>query len=281
MPRIEVEVSAAVFDELQRRRGIGHGDLSSVVNRTLTEAFELAGHTIYQVSTANALAQGVFEGVVTVGTLEAHGDFGLGTFDGLDGELILIDGKCYRASYAGVITEVDPSAEVPYAVVTRFNADETVGIDGVASLGDLETELDEARTSENLFLAIRSHTRYATLALRAACPAAPREGLLEATKHQSEFEAEDVMGTIIGFWTPGYADQVAIAGYHFHFISDDHKLGGHVLDLSAAAHLEVGIQTETSIHIAIPDTSEFVSADLSGDHREAIAEAETRRQITN
>lgn len=276
MPRIEVEVSPAVWDELQRRQGRGE-DLSSIVDRTLAEAFEIGGHTIYQVSTANALARGVFQGVVTVATLEEHGDFGLGTFEGLDGELILLDGDCYRASYAGGITPVDPTREIPYAVVTRFSADITVHFDGIARVGDLEAHLDQARSSENMFLAIRGDATFDHLALRAACPAAPGEGLLEATRHQSEFEGENVTGTLVGFWTPGYADQVAIGGYHFHFISDDRTFGGHVLDL-AAGHIDVALQTETSIEIVIPDTSAFRSVDLSGDHRPEIAEAETQRQ---
>ena len=276
MPRIEVDVSPAVWDELRRRQSNGE-DLSSIVDRTLAAAFEIAGHTIYQVSTANALAQGVFQGVVTVATLDEHGDFGLGTFDGLDGELILLDGNCYRATYAGAITEVDPTREVPYAVVTRFSADTSHHFEGVASIADLEACLDETRSSENLFLAIRGDAAFDRLALRAVCPAPPGEGLLEATRHQSEFEGHRVSGTIVGFWTPGYADQVAIGGYHFHFISDDRRFGGHVLDL-AATHIDVGVQTETSIQIAIPDASEFRSVDLSGDHRAAIAEAETRHR---
>lgn len=276
MARIEVEISAAVWDELQRRRG-GGDDLSTIVDRTLAEAFELDGHTVYQVSTAGALAEGVFGGVMTLATLEEHGDFGLGTFDGLDGELILIDGRCYRATYGGEINEVDPTRKVPYAVVTRFSADTTMRFDGVATLADLEIELDRTRSSDNMFLAIRGAGVFDTLAMRTACRAAPSEGLLQATRHQSEFAMSDLTGTIVGFWTPGYADQVAIAGYHFHFISDDRTVGGHVLDL-ASARLEVGVQTETSIVIATPNTAEFKSADLTGDHREAIAESETLRR---
>lgn len=278
MPRIEVEISAAVWDELQRRRG-SDDDISTIVDRALVEAFELGRHTIFQVSTASALAQGVFEGAVTVATLEEHGDFGLGTFDRLNGELILFEGQCYRATYGGVVTQVDPAVEVPFAVVTRFSADTMVHLDDVGSIGALERELDKTRASENLFLAIRGDARFDTLTMRAACPAAPGEGLLEATRHQSEFEFEHVTGTIVGFWTPEYVSQVSISGYHFHFISEDRTLGGHVLGL-ATTQMEVGMQIETSIRLAIPNTSEFRAADLSGDHREAIAKAETRRQGT-
>jgi acetolactate decarboxylase len=116
--------------------------------------------------------------------------------------------------------------------------------------------------------------RFDSLQLRAACPARPGEGLAEATKHQSEFSVNDLVGTLVGFWAPEYAHTVGIPGYHFHFISDDRQTGGHVLDLTAS-RLEVEVQTESSIHLAMPDTAEFRSADLSGDHRDEIDEAET------
>ena len=43
------------------------------------------GASAYQVSTAGALVEGVYQGAVSVGTVREHGDFGLGTFEDLDG----------------------------------------------------------------------------------------------------------------------------------------------------------------------------------------------------
>lgn len=271
--RVELELSDAVWDELERRRQ--GGDLSRVVDATLREAFEIDHHTLFQVSTSNALAQGVFAGAVTVATLKEHGDFGLGTFDQLDGELILIEGDCYRATAEGVVSEVEDGAEVPFAVVTRFGADETLTLEDVQSIAGLHHAVDGERVSDNFFLGIRVTGTFESLRMRAACRALPGEGLLEATRHQSEFTTHDTQGTLVGFWAPDYADAVGVPGYHFHFISVDRKVGGHVLDL-AAEHLVVEIQTESSLHLAMPDTAEFRKADLSGDHRAAIEQAETQ-----
>lgn len=47
---------------------------------------------LYQVSTINALLEGIYDGDTSYGELKQHGDFGIGTFSGLDGGMIELDG---------------------------------------------------------------------------------------------------------------------------------------------------------------------------------------------
>lgn len=273
--RVEIELSESVWAELSRRNQETGTSFSELADEALCRAFSLERHTLFQVSTSNALALGVFSGAVTVGELKRRGDFGLGTFAGLDGELALLDGACYRAGFAGDVEEVDDDREVPFALVTRFVADVDTRVEAAADLADLGEQIDALRPSQNLFAGIRIDATFDALTLRAACPARPGEGLLEATRHQSEYVVADVTGTLIGFWAPQYARAVGIPGYHFHFISDDRRLGGHVLD-AGGGPLQVAMQVESGLHLAIPETAEFLSADLSGDHAEQIEAAETR-----
>ncbi|HEY6635303.1 MAG TPA: acetolactate decarboxylase, partial [Acidimicrobiia bacterium] len=104
--RVEIELSESVWAELQRRQRGSGTSISQQVDEALSEALQLERHSLFQVSTSNALAQGVFSGAVTVGELRRHGDFGLGTFAGLDGELIMIEGTCFHAGAGGTIEEV-------------------------------------------------------------------------------------------------------------------------------------------------------------------------------
>ena len=53
---------------------------------------DVVQHTLYQVSTATALVEGIYQGAVRVATLREHGDLGLGTFENLDGEMVIVDG---------------------------------------------------------------------------------------------------------------------------------------------------------------------------------------------
>lgn len=273
VPRLVCDVSESVLRALADESNKGGESISAVVDRLLATALGLDRHTLFQVSTSNALVQGVFRGAVTVADLKRNGDFGLGTFEDLDGELVMIDGVCYRASGGGVVNEPPDETSVPFAVVTHFHLDTSTTTDP-GSLADLTGAVDALRPSENLFVGIRVDGRFDRLALRAACAAEPGEGLLEATTHQSEFSVVDEVGTLVGFWAPLYARAVNVPGYHFHFISEDRALGGHLLGMDAGA-LDVGIHVESELHLAIPETAEFLAADLSGDHREALHQAET------
>ena len=266
-------MSESVWRALAEESNRSGETISAVVDRALAATFELDRHTLFQVSTSNALVQGVFRGSLTVADLKRNGDFGLGTFEDLDGELVMIDGDCFRASGGGVVNAAPDEASVPFAVVTRFHRD-TSTTTAAGSLADLTASLDRVRPSENLFVGIRVDGRFDRLSLRAACAAAPGEDLLEATAHQSEFNLTDEVGTLVGFWAPLYARAVNVPGYHFHFISEDRALGGHVLGMDAGP-LQVGIHVESELHVAIPETEEFLAADLSGDHQEALHRAET------
>ena len=272
-PRLVCDVSESVWRALVDESEQSGEPIAVVIDRVLASAFELDRHTLFQVSTSNALVQGVFRGAVTVADLKRNGDFGLGTFQDLDGELVMVDGVCYRASGGGVVNMPTDATQVPFAVVTRFHPDASTTT-GPGTLLDLTESIDALRPSQNQFVGIRVDGHFDRLELRAACAAEPGEGLLEATAHQSEFNVLDEIGTLVGFWAPLYARAVNVPGYHFHFISEDRALGGHVLGIEAG-QLEVGIHIESELHVAIPETEEFLAADLSGDHQAALHQAET------
>lgn len=54
-----------------------------------------------------SLALGFSKSVITVQELLAQGDLDLGTFEDVDGEMIVIDGKCYRALDDGSVVICD------------------------------------------------------------------------------------------------------------------------------------------------------------------------------
>lgn len=276
-PRLESEVSESVMRALGERQRQSGSSLDSIVDALLSESLELERHSLFQVSTSNALVQGVFGGSITVGDLKRHGDFGLGTFAGLDGEMIMVDGECFRATANGSVSLADDDREVPFALVARFRVDVGETIDSALSMAELTERLEELRPSENLFVGIRVDGRFDEVSMRVVCPARRGEGLVEATSHQSEFEARDVDGSLVGFWAPEYSMAVSVPGYHFHFISDDREVGGHVLGLSGHG-FRVGLHTESDLHLSLPETEEFLSADLRGRHASELHTAETEHR---
>jgi|HubBroStandDraft_1064217.scaffolds.fasta_scaffold28785_2 acetolactate decarboxylase len=264
MPTLTCNISESLMKALAARSARTGEPQAHIVMSVLADALEIDHSTLFQVSTSTALVKGVYNGVVTVGELKQHGDLGLGTFDGLDGEMLALDGHFYQVQGNGKINEPGNDAKVPFAVVTAFRAERGFTIGKVDTFIDLVAQLDAVRRTENLFYAVRIEGRFACLKARAVSKAASGVSLVNATSRQGEFEFTDVSGTLAGFWTPAYAKSLNIAGWHLHFLSDDRTSGGHLIECQAA-DLHVQIQELADVRIAMPETAAFLQADLSQD----------------
>jgi acetolactate decarboxylase len=246
--------------------------IAHLVSRALADTLDVEHHTVFQVSTVGALAEGVYQGAVRVATLREHGDFGLGTFDGLDGELVALDGAFVQVGADGSVHAAPDDALSPYAVVTRLVPDRRFEIAAV-DLDDLGARLDTERDTENHFFAFRVDGTFGALHLRAACRVAEGTPLAVAAAVQSEWHLADATGTIVGFWSPGYASRFDVAGYHLHFLTDDRTHGGHVLGLRDV-HATVAGQRLEQLVVALPETLDFLAADLRRDREDSIRRVE-------
>ena len=270
---LDVRLGDGLFTALQERCRRTGENASHVIREALAAALDLEHHTIYQVSTSGALVKGVYEGCVRVGDLLQHGDFGLGTFEGLDGEGILLDGCCWQACADGTVRQAPADALAPFWVATRFAADHCETLSAVTSWADLSTRLDGLRDSANLFVAIRLRGVFERIRYRVACKVESGVELVSATNAQATFDLENVAGTLVGFWTPSYARTINVPGYHLHLLSDDHRHAGHVLELQSR-ELSLELHRESHLQLVLPETAEFLKADLSGDPAAALARAE-------
>ncbi len=268
-----VSITDSLHQALEERRRRTGETLDHIVQDALAQALGVDHHTLFQVSTANALVQGVYQGCVTVGTLKTHGDFGLGTYDGLDGEGLMLDGHVYQALGDGSVVEPADMATAPFWVTTRFRPDRTAVLPTVDGWEDLCARIDAHRSSANLFAAIRIDGRFEEVSYRVACKAAPGTDLVTATSHQAEFAVRGFQGTLLGFWSPAYARTFNIPGYHLHALSDDRRRGGHVLGVRAT-DLRIQVMDVDELAMALPETPQFLAADLTGDPTAALRKAE-------
>lgn len=262
-----------LIDAESARTGRG---TEAIIRDALSRYFETPLHTVFQVSTSGALVAGVSEREVSVGVLLDHGDFGLGTFTGLDGEMILLDGCAYHADVNGDVTRVAPDAGTPFAIVTRFAPEREAAIGPLRSFADLEARCDPFRVSGNIFYALKLEGRFARVKARSIGPQAPGTRLAEAARAQHEFTFADVAGTLVGIWSPEFSGPFSVAGYHFHFISQDRRHGGHVLDVEAEG-LELLIEPLTNFHLALPETEAYLRATIGGNTAAELATAERGR----
>jgi acetolactate decarboxylase len=232
-----------------------------------------AGNDIlYQVSTIDALLQGVYDGVLSFRELKTHGDLGIGTFDRLDGEMLALDGNYYQIKTDGIAYPVSENMTTPFATVTHFEADENFRVEKPMNLTELEQYLDRNLTSENLFYAIKVDGNFSYLKARSVpMQEKPYRKLADAVSNQTVFEFKNISGTVAGFRTPDYVSGINVPGYHLHFITADRSAGGHVLELE----LENGtaaIDTTTAFFMELPTSGNFSKVELGQDLK---AEMET------
>ncbi|WP_251867952.1 acetolactate decarboxylase [Enterococcus malodoratus] len=184
---------------------------------------------IYQHGTLGGLMQDLMDGTEKIGTLSKYGDFGLGTLEGSNGEIIFLDGVIYHADETGKINQLTGDELTPYAAVTNFESDEQFSL--ANSSDDTVKAAILEKVSHNLFAAVKIEGTFRHMHVRVAPKQEkPYPRFVEIARHQPEFEADDIAGTIVGFFTPNLFQGAAAAGFHLHFISDDRKFGGHVLD---------------------------------------------------
>jgi acetolactate decarboxylase len=266
---IPTSLKSALDDELARTGRT----CSSILTAALSQYLGVTVHTLFQVSTSGALVEGVFDAEVSVDSVLEHGDFGLGTFANLDGEMVVLDGRAYQVQGNGRVSESGKEAGVPFAVVTRFAPQIDEESAPVSSFKDLETCCDRYRKSGNIFYAIRLDGHFESVRTRAVNPPEPGTRLVDAAKSQTEFHFESIDGTLVGLWSPGFSSAFSVAGYHFHFLSEDRQHGGHLLDVCADP-LRLRVEALTSFHLALPESEAFLKADLSKNTAEELAYAE-------
>jgi len=272
MPLVSADIPESlksVLDAEVARLGTNE---SAAITAALSKYLGITVHTLFQVSTSGALVAGIYDREVSVRSILEHGDFGLGTFANLDGEMVVLDGRAFQVQGTGRVLEAASDAGAPFAVVTRFSPRLHINSGRLASFKDLEERCNRYRFSGNIFYAIRLDGHFSCVRTRAVKPPSSGTRLVDATKAQSEFSFTDIDGTLVGLWSPGFSSAFSVQGYHFHFISNDRQHGGQLLDVQAA-QLHLRIEPLTDFHLALPASEAFLKADLSKNTAQELAYA--------
>ena len=158
----------------------------------------------------------------------------------------MLDGKAYQAKGIGATPEVigvSTDRTVPYAAVAFHRAEACFRQDVELTDEALKKRIEASYVGENLFRSIKIHGEFSSMHVRIAPKSSPGKRFAEIAAHQPEYHAEHISGTIVGFWTPELFHGVSVAGYHLHFLSDDHQFGGHVMDfVMKNGEVEIGTQ---------------------------------------
>lgn len=186
---------------------------------------------LFQYSTKNAFLKRIYDGDLSFGELKRAGNFGLGTFNGIDGEMAAINGEYYRISVNGAVNKADDNDLTPFAVVKFFNPDQSYSLTGNYDLGALQRIILQSMKDTLKPSAVKVTGKFEYVKTRSvAKQALPYPPLEEIINNQSVFKFENVSGIISGFWFPEFFDGINFPGFHFHFLLEDYSGGGHLLN---------------------------------------------------
>ena len=234
--------------------------------------------TIFQVSLLQGLTLGDYYGSVTVKELKEKGDTGIGTFEGVNGELIMLDGEVYTAKSDGSV-EVAPDDEtIPFSNVTFFDADTTEEISGISNINDLKDHLNGKveEFGKNRFYMIRIDGSFKKVSARSELKQEePYKTLADAlSTDQREFDFDETKGTVVGLYCPEFMSDLNAAGWHFHYVSENKQNGGHVLDLDID-NAELKWDNTDGFNMLLPETKMLPELDLTQDQSADIKKVET------
>lgn len=229
---------------------------------------------LYQVSTLGTLVGGVFDGETTLGALSRHGDFGIGTFNAVDGEMLLLDGRFFRIRDTGEATPAGAGEKSPFAAVTFFDADRKTTVDSVMGMDRFYAFIDARLPTPNVFYAVKISGTFKAVRTRSVPKQErPYKPISEIVKTQPVFDFNNVEGVLVGFRCPAYVKGVQFPGFHLHFLTRDARGGGHVLNL-VTERVILEIDRKDRFLLELPGDEAFLKADLSADHEADVKRVE-------
>ena len=230
-------------------------------------------NTLYVSSPVNALVQGILREDKSLEQVLSHGDFGLGTFNDLDGEMVLVDGVFYQLKSDGSVLIPDMHIGTPYACVTHFTPNQSFTVSKDCTYQDLQNFIAKSMLSSNLIYAIRVEGSFSKLRARSVPRQESYRPLVDVAGDQQEFLYEKIAGQLVGFWTPDFMHSISVPGFHLHFLSSDVRHGGHLLDC-LIDQATVWLQPLDQMDLDLPHTLEYLKANLDKDNSADLNKAE-------
>lgn len=221
---------------------------------------------LFQVSAMFALMAGDFDYSISIEYFMKNGDTGIGSFNGLNGEAIFLDGVAYNGTAAGQVKVMDiPMTGVTYGQITKFDPSvPSFSLDSFSSFEDLQKKLSEHQAKgPNYFYCLRAEGKFSSVTVRAAYKQRkPYRPMSIVAKEMRYYTCKDIEGTLVGFYSPSYVNGLAIPGWHLHFLSKDKTKGGHVTEASGLLS-GAKINLIDKYEVKLPSHPAFAKGDFS------------------
>ncbi|MGL4606816.1 MAG: acetolactate decarboxylase [Eubacteriaceae bacterium] len=192
----------------------------------------MKNEVLYQIATLTKFQEKGYNGIFPVNELTNYGNTGFGTFDKLDGEMIMIDEIVYQAFGDCKVKPALESETTPFATMGFLEKRKPIEKKVFGNMEKLSQDLDLLIDEKNQIVLSEIEGFFEEIVIHSVDPQTlPYLGLNEVVEAQEVFRYENVSGKLVGIRCPEKFKGINVVGWHFHFISSDHQIGGHVNDL--------------------------------------------------
>lgn len=230
-------------------------------------------NTLVQISVIDALLQGFYDGYFPINQLKEYGNYGIGTFHALDGEMVFFNDTVFQVLASGEVKIANDTLTTPFAAVSPWVVSESYNLTSF-SYEKLRENFDSLFPTHNIFYLVKIKGDFTYVRTRSV-PAQqkPYPQLIEVTANQPEFEFGNVKGDIVGFYCPPYAQGVNVVGLHLHFLTGNRTGGGHLLEFELkSGTLEIGNLYD--YRLILPEAGDFFGGDFTIDRTDELNQVE-------
>ncbi len=207
---------------------------------------------IHVIGSYKNLLDNKLKGLLKYKEIKPLGNFGLGTFDFVDGEMIALDGNFYRANEEGDLTLAEDTRHCPFAIVCQFNeqkAEQTEEND--ISLKDFQKKLLNIRKwhpTQSIAMAIKIDIAADWIEYRSEENSDEKASFDHVISQEKRHRHEQQAGTLVGFYFDNSLNDLTSSEFHFHYVNANKSKGGHLYDCHLQ-HATAYIQYYTSAQI--------------------------------
>lgn len=261
--KMTIDLPVHLREALMQRAGQSGQSPSEVVREALK--LYLSGgreiSTVHLSAPVNAMLKSYYEEDTRLGDLRRHGDFGLGTFNNLDGEMVMLDGVIYQLHADGKAYPVDDEVQTPFACVTFYRPSFVEEIDADLDYDAFNAVLNRLLPSDNMLYAIRIDGFFRQVKVWSVARQENYQPLSEDHHNRPVFKYENVTGVLAGFYTPKFIRALNFPGFHLHFLTAGREGGGHLYECRTG-RIQIGIQVVKRMELDLPITLDYLTANL-------------------
>jgi acetolactate decarboxylase len=205
---------------------------------------------VQQIGTYDYLVSPNYAGLAPIKSASKGATLGLGTFDHLDGELIMVGGESYRVGTDGTPVIIDGSQSTPFLESVKFVPTASGPVPPGTTCANLLAGVNALAKSEQGMVAVRVRGTFSDLTFRSVpAQTVPYPPLAQVVAKQTLFPLSQRRAVLVGFRTGADLAGTGAPGLHLHGLTADRKAGGHVVSCVVGNDVQLTVQRTAGVQV--------------------------------